>query len=65
MEKNKDFSFELRVKEILESNNGLHTEYWNCWLDHCNYNHVNKLCQIGVFRREYGDCELGLKCPIK
>ena len=53
-------------KEIVEIEDGSHTEYYNCRSDCWYYSQdENKLLKTGVFRREYGDCELGTKCPIK
>ncbi len=52
------------TKDIAGIKDGSHTEYWNCWGDCWWYTQEdNKLFRTGVFRKEYGDCELGPKCP--
>ncbi len=55
----------MLAKEIDENNDRSETEVWDSWSDHNDYHQVNKLFQTGGYRREYGDCELGPKCPRK
>ncbi len=55
---------EFLKKRIIRNKDGSHTEYWNCWGDCWWYTQDNnKLFRSGAFRKEYGDCELGPKCP--
>ncbi len=51
-------------KTISKTNNGLHYETWDCWGDFwCSTQDINKLFKTGEFKKEYGECELGPKCP--
>ena len=51
-------------KTISKTNNGSHSETWDCWGDFWWYTQeVNKLFRTGEFRKEYGECELSPKCP--
>ena len=55
----------LVKKMISKTNNGLHSEtLWDCWGDFWWYTQdINKLFRTGEFKKEYGECELGPKCP--
>ena len=51
-------------KTISKTNNGSHSETWNCLGDFWWYiQDINKLFKTGEFKKEYGECELGPKCP--
>ena len=54
----------LVKKTISKTNDGSHSETWNCWGDCLSYTQdINKLFRTGEFIREYGECELGPKFP--
>ena len=63
-ERNEELVDKFLNKEIVQNMDGSHTEYWNCWGD-CWWQtqEDNKLFRTGAFRREYGDCGFGPKCP--
>ncbi len=49
---------------VSKTNDGSHSEIWDCWGDCWWYTQEdNKLFRTGEFRKEYGECELGPKCP--
>ena len=51
-------------KKIDKNDDGSRSEAWNCWGDCWWYTQqINRLFKTGEFMREYGDCELGPKCP--
>ena len=54
----------LVKKTLSKTNNGSHYETWDCWADFWWYTQeANKLFRTGEFKKEYGECELGLKYP--
>ncbi len=60
----REFVDKFLKKEIVQNKDGSHTENWDCWGDCWWYTQEdNKLFRTGAFRKEYGDCGLGPKCP--
>ena len=52
------------MQEYIITNDGSHSETWDCWADFWWYTQdINKLFRTGEFKKEYGECELGPKCP--
>ena len=51
-------------KTVSKTKDGSHCETWDCWADFWWYTQeANKLFRTGEFKKEYGECELGSKCP--
>ena len=51
-------------KTIYKTKYGSHSETWDGWGDCWWYTQdINKLFRTGEFMREFGECELGPKCP--
>ena len=59
-----EYIIQICGKTVSKTNNGSHSETWDCWGDFWWYTQdINKLFRTGEFKKEYGECELGSKCP--